>query len=73
MASGTISGPTEDSYGSMLELSWRGQNPVELPGGEARAFLEDGDRVILRGHAQGDGYRVGFGTAEGKVLPASCE
>ena len=72
MASGTISGPTEDSYGSMLELSWRGQNPVELPGGETRAFLEDGDRVILRGHAQGDGYRVGFGSAEGKVLPASC-
>ncbi len=73
MASGTISGPTEDSYGSMLELSWRGQNPVELPSGETRAFLEDGDRVILRGHAQGDGYRVGFGTAEGKVLPASCQ
>ena len=73
MASGTISGPTEDSYGSMLELSWRGQNPVELPDGETRAFLEDGDRVILRGHAQGDGYRVGFGTAEGNVLPASCE
>jgi fumarylacetoacetase len=72
MASGTISGPTEDSYGSMLELSWRGQNPVELPSGETRAFLEDGDRVILRGHAQGDGYRVGFGTAEGTVLPASC-
>ena len=73
MASGTISGPTEDSYGSMLELSWRGQNPVELPDGETRAFLEDGDRVILRGHAQGDGYRVGFGSAEGKVLPASCQ
>jgi len=73
MASGTISGPTEDSYGSMLELSWRGQNPVELSDDETRAFLEDGDRVILRGHAQGDGYRVGFGTAEGTVLPASCE
>jgi len=72
MASGTISGPTEDSYGSMLELSWRGQNPVKLPNGDTRSFLEDGDRVVLRGHAQGDGYRVGFGTAEGKVLPASC-
>jgi fumarylacetoacetase len=72
MASGTISGPTEDSYGSMLELSWRGQNPVELPSGETRAFLEDGDRVVLRGHAQGDGYRVGFGTAAGTVRPASC-
>lgn len=72
MASGTISGPTEDSYGSMLELSWRGQNPLELPGGETRSFLEDGDRVVMRGHAQGDGYRVGFGTAEGSILPASC-
>jgi len=72
MASGTISGPTEDSYGSMLELSWRGENPVELPSGETRAFLEDGDRVILKGHAQGDGYRVGFGTAEGTVRPAFC-
>lgn len=72
MASGTISGPTEDSYGSMLELSWRGENPVQLSGGESRSFLEDGDRVLLRGHAQGDNYRVGFGTAEGKVLPASC-
>jgi len=72
MASGTISGPTEDSYGSMLELSWRGENPVDLPDGETRAFLEDGDRVVMQGYAQGDGYRVGFGTAEGKMLPASC-
>lgn len=73
MASGTISGPTEDSYGSMLELSWRGENPVSLSGGETRTFLEDGDRVIMRGYAQGEGYRVGFGTAEGTVLPATCE
>lgn len=72
LASGTISGPTEDSYGSMLELSWRGEKPISLPGGETRSFLEDGDRVVLRGYAQGDGYRVGFGTAEGTVLPASC-
>jgi fumarylacetoacetase len=43
-----------------------------LPGDETRSFLEDGDRVILRGYAEGDGYRVGFGTAEGTVLPASC-
>lgn len=73
MASGTISGPTEDSYGSMLELSWRGQKPVSLPSGETRSFLEDGDRVIMQGYAQGDGYRVGFGAAEGTVLPASCQ
>ncbi|PSQ86609.1 MAG: fumarylacetoacetase [Bacteroidetes bacterium QS_3_64_15] len=72
MASGTISGPTEASYGSMLELSWRGEKPVPLPGDETRSFLEDGDRVILRGYAEGNGYRIGFGTAEGKILPAAC-
>ncbi len=72
MASGTISGPTEASYGSMLELSWRGEKPVPLPGDETRSFIEDGDRVIMRAYAEGDGYRIGFGTAEGTVLPASC-
>lgn len=70
MASGTISGPTPDSYGSMLELAWKGTEPVELPSGETRAFLEDGDRVVMTGWAQGDGYRVGFGAVEGRVLPA---
>lgn len=73
LASGTISGPTEDSYGSMLELSWRGEEPVSMPDGETRSFLEDGDHVVLSGYAQGDGYRIGFGTAEGTVLPALCE
>ncbi|MFB6231774.1 MAG: fumarylacetoacetase [Salinibacter sp.] len=72
LASGTISGPTEDSYGSMLELSWRGEEPVSLPGDERRSFLNDGDRVVMRGYAQGDGYRIGFGTAEGTVRPAPC-
>ena len=70
LASGTISGPTEDSYGSMLELSWRGERPLEMPSGETRSFLQDGDTVVLSGHASGEGYRVGFGTAEGRVLPA---
>ena len=73
LASGTISGPTKDSYGSMLELSWRGQEPVELPGGETRSFLEDGDHVVMRGHADGDDYRIGFGSVEGTVRPASCQ
>ncbi len=72
LASGTLSGPTEDSYGSMLELSWRGQDPIDLPGDDTRSFLENGDRVVLRGAAKGDGYRVGFGTAEGTIRPASC-
>jgi fumarylacetoacetase len=68
--SGTISGPTPDSYGSMLELAWRGTRPLTLPGGEQRAFLQDGDRVVLKGWCQGDAYRVGFGEAAGTVLPA---
>jgi fumarylacetoacetase len=70
LASGTISGDEPDSYGSLLELSWRGERPVELAGGERRTFLEDGDRVIVTGWAQGPGFRVGFGEAEGVVLPA---
>ena len=72
MASGTISGPTEESYGSMLELSWQGEEPVLLSGDDTRSFLEDGDRVIMRAYADADGYRVGFGTAEGQILPATC-
>ncbi len=70
MASGTISGPTPDSRGSMLELAWRGTQPLSLPGGEERRFLADGDEVILRGWCEGDGYRIGFGEARGIVLPA---
>ncbi len=70
LASGTISGPTPDSYGSMLELAWKATRPIELPGGEKRAFLQDGDRVTLTGWCQGPGYRVGFGEATGRVLPA---
>ncbi|MER3465954.1 MAG: fumarylacetoacetase, partial [Armatimonadota bacterium] len=70
-ASGTVSGEAPDSYGSMLELAWRGERPIRLEEtGEQRAFLSDGDSVILRGWCQGDGYRVGFGECEGTVLPA---
>lgn len=65
---GTISGPTEDSYGSMLELAWRGEKPIVLPNGETRKFLEDGDTVVMKGYCQGDGYRVGFGEVRGKIL-----
>jgi fumarylacetoacetase len=70
LATGTISGPTPDSYGSLLELSWRGSRPLPFPDGETRTFLEDGDRVTLTGWCQGPGYRVGFGEVTGKVLPA---
>lgn len=70
LASGTISGPTPQSYGSLLELTWRGERPLTLPTGETRTFLEDGDTVTLSGYCQGDGYRVGFGAVSGVVLPA---
>ena len=71
LASGTISGPTEDSRGCMLELTWRGANPLTLPNGETRKWLEDGDRLTITGWAQGDGYRVGFGEVTGRILPAT--
>jgi fumarylacetoacetase len=70
MASGTISGPTEDSFGSMLELSWKGTKPVLLEEGGERKFIQDGDSVIMKGYAEKNGIRVGFGEVEGKVLPA---
>uniref|UniRef100_A0A6A7FMQ7 Fumarylacetoacetase n=2 Tax=Hirondellea gigas TaxID=1518452 RepID=A0A6A7FMQ7_9CRUS len=70
LASGTISGPTEDSFGSMLELSWRGSKTVDLGEGVTRKFIQDGDEVIVSGYCQGEGYRVGFGTCTGKILPA---
>ncbi|MEY2497743.1 MAG: fumarylacetoacetase [Verrucomicrobiota bacterium] len=71
LASGTISGATEESRGCMLELTWRGANPLTLPNGETRKWLEDGDSLSITGWAQGDGYRVGFGEVTGRVLPAS--
>lgn len=70
MASGTISGKEEGSYGSMLELSWNGSKKIKLETGEERTFLEDGDTVIMKGFAEKDGIRVGFGEVKGKVLSA---
>lgn len=70
MASGTISGATPDSFGSMLELSWGGKNPLTLADGSKRSFLLDGDTVRMRGWAVKDGAKVGFGAVEGKLLPA---
>jgi len=71
LGSGTISGPEKESRGSLLELSWNGKEPVEVDGAQTRTFLEDGDRLTIRGHARGDGYRIGFGDCTGVVLPAS--
>ncbi|WP_410901511.1 fumarylacetoacetase [Rhodovulum sp. FJ3] len=70
LGSGTISGPTKDSRGSLLEISWGGKEPLTLATGETRTFLEDGDTLTLRGAAQGDGYRIGFGDCAGQVMPA---
>jgi fumarylacetoacetase len=70
LASGTISGATEESRGCMLELTWRGANPLTLPNGESRKWLEDGDCLTITGWAQGDGYRIGFGEVTGRILPA---
>jgi len=71
MASGTISGPNSGSFGSMLELSWNGANPVMLDNGEKRAFIEDGDTIRMRGWAEKDGMRVGFGLLSNEVIAAS--
>ena len=69
-ASGTISGSEPNSFGSMLELTWRGQNPLKLSDGTERKFIEDHDTIIMRGFSEKDGIRVGFGEVRGKVLPA---
>jgi fumarylacetoacetase len=68
MASGTISGPQPDSFGSMLELSWGGQKPLTLAGGQTRSFIQDGDTVTMRAWAEKDGLRVGFGEVTGKII-----
>jgi fumarylacetoacetase len=71
LASGTVSGPTPDSYGSLLELAWRGTKPLTLSTGEQRSFLQDGDTVTMTGWCAGDGYRVGFGEVTGTVTPSA--
>jgi fumarylacetoacetase len=71
MASGTISGPKPGTYGSMLELSWGGKELIPLDDGSSRTFLLDGDTVTMRGWAEKNGVRVGFGEVSGAILPAS--
>lgn len=70
MASGTISGDAPESYGSMLELAWKGTKPVKLNDGTERKFIEDGDTVIMRGYCEKGGLRIGFGEVRSTVLPA---
>ncbi|HET9029188.1 MAG TPA: fumarylacetoacetase [Candidatus Aquilonibacter sp.] len=69
-ASGTISGTTPDSFGSFIELTWNGTKPIDLPDGERRTFLEDGDEVTLRGWCEAGDFRVGFGKASGTIVPS---
>jgi fumarylacetoacetase len=71
LASGTVSGDTPDSYGSLLELTWRGSKPLQLPDGNERTFLQDGDRVTLSASASGNGYTIGFGEVVGTIVSAS--
>ena len=71
MASGTISGHTKDSYGSMLELSWGGKNPIELKDGSKRTFINDMDTVTMRGYCEKNNIRVGFGKLKSKILPST--
>ncbi|MEI6901048.1 MAG: fumarylacetoacetase, partial [Bacteroidota bacterium] len=68
--SGTISGPTPDSFGSMLEISWKGTRPVLLPDRSERKFIEDNDTIIMKGFCEKDDMRIGFGEVVTKILPA---
>ena len=70
MGSGTISGPTPDSYGSLLEITWNATKPLTLSNGEQRNFIQDGDTVIMKGYCEKDDLRIGFGEVSGKILPA---
>jgi fumarylacetoacetase len=71
IASGTVSGPEKENRGCLLELTWRGTEPIELPTGESRRWLEDGDEVIIRGWCEREGFvRIGFGECRGIILPA---
>ena len=69
LGSGTISGTTPDSYGSMLELAWQGTKPLSLQNGEKRTSIQDFDTVTLKGFCEKDGMRIGFGTVEAQLLP----
>jgi fumarylacetoacetase len=70
-ASGTISGPTPDSFGSMLELAWKGTKPLKMPDGSERTFIHDNDTVIMKGYCEKEGLRIGFGEVSTKILPAT--
>ena len=70
LGTGTISGSDKESRGSLLELTWRGTEPIKLDEGEQREWIEDGDALTITGWCQGEGYRVGFGEVTGTIVPA---
>ena len=70
LGSGTISGVGADECGSMLEMCWGGERPIQLPNGQSRTFIEDGDELILRGEVNAEGFKLGFGACRGRILPA---
>jgi fumarylacetoacetase len=71
MGSGTISGPTPDSFGSMLEIAWKGTKPVQMPDGSERRFIQDHDTVIMRGYCEQNGIKIGFGEVKSQLLPSN--
>ena len=74
IASGTVSGPEKENRGCLLEQTWKGTEPLNLPNGERRLFLQDGDEVLLRGYCERAGFaRIGLGECRGAVLPAAAE
>ncbi len=70
LGSGTISGPERSGFGSLIEITWSGKEPLALDTGETRVFIEDGDTLTLTGYAQGEDYRIGFGECSGRILPS---
>jgi fumarylacetoacetase len=70
LASGTISGPDPESFGSLLELTYNGKRPLKLPDNRTRTFIENGDTIIMRGYAERNGVRIGFGECKGRIQPA---
>ena len=71
MGSGTISGPTPDSFGSMLEIAWKGTKPIAMPDGSERRFIQDHDTVIMRGFCQNEDVKIGFGEVRTQLLPSN--
>ena len=69
-ATGTISGPEPGSFGSMLEITWKGEKPIQMPDGSTRKFLEDHDTIVMKGYGNKDGIRVGFGECKTMILPS---